>query len=118
PASERRVEEASLPFGSGIQGAQNHHDVTGRFTETIPLPCARHVPQQSHRHRLEKARGKTCPRSRPAVTGCLLSPSSTKVSSMSLSPRIVSSLQGWSSVARWTFFGTLGCVGIALSFNA
>jgi diguanylate cyclase len=43
---------------------------------------------------------------------------STKVSSMYLSPRMVNSLQGWSSVARWTVFGTLACVVISIVFNA
>lgn len=43
---------------------------------------------------------------------------STKVSSMYLSPRMVNSLQGWPSVARWTVFGTLACVVISLVFNA
>ncbi len=32
--------------------------------------------------------------------------------------RPLSALQGWSSVARWTFFGTLGCVLVSLAFNA
>ncbi|MGV8952891.1 MAG: GGDEF domain-containing protein [Cypionkella sp.] len=29
-----------------------------------------------------------------------------------------SALQGWSSVARWTLFGTLGCMLISVGFNA
>ena len=27
-------------------------------------------------------------------------------------------LHGWSSVARWTLFGTLGCVLVSVAFNA
>lgn len=34
------------------------------------------------------------------------------------SPRMVASLQSWSSVARWTLFGPLGCVLVCLIFNA
>jgi diguanylate cyclase len=48
----------------------------------------------------------------------LLSRSSKKVSSMHLSPRMVNSAHGWSSVARWTIFGTLACILVAIVFNA
>lgn len=34
------------------------------------------------------------------------------------SPRTVNALQGWSSVARWTVFGPLGCVVISVGYNA
>lgn len=37
---------------------------------------------------------------------------------MRMSPRTVNSLQSWSSVGRWTVFGTLACVIVALVFNA
>lgn len=37
---------------------------------------------------------------------------------MPVSPRMVNSLQSWSSVGRWTLFGTLACVVVALVFNA
>ncbi|MGV3576988.1 MAG: GGDEF domain-containing protein [Devosia sp.] len=35
-----------------------------------------------------------------------------------MSPRAVNGLQSWSSVARWTFFGPLACVVVALVYNA
>ncbi|PXA92891.1 GGDEF domain-containing protein [Nostoc sp. 3335mG] len=35
-----------------------------------------------------------------------------------LSPRTVGSPQSWSSVAKWTVFGPLGCVVISLVYNA
>lgn len=35
-----------------------------------------------------------------------------------MSPRTVTGLQSWSSVARWTLFGPLACVVVALVFNA
>lgn len=35
-----------------------------------------------------------------------------------MSPRTVSALQSWSSVARWTLFGPLACVIVALTYNA
>ncbi|MDB5422497.1 MAG: hypothetical protein JWR59_2444, partial [Brevundimonas sp.] len=34
------------------------------------------------------------------------------------SPTHPNALQGWSSVACWTFFGTLGCVMVSVAFNA
>lgn len=35
-----------------------------------------------------------------------------------MSPRAVNGLQSWSSVARWTLFGPVACVIIAVLFNA
>ena len=32
--------------------------------------------------------------------------------------KTLGALQSWTSVARWTFFGTLGCVIVAVTFNA
>ena len=32
--------------------------------------------------------------------------------------RPLSALQSWSSVARWTLFGTLGCILVSVTFNA
>lgn len=37
---------------------------------------------------------------------------------MRMSSRTVNSAQSWSSVGRWTVFGTLACVVVALTFNA
>lgn len=52
------------------------------------------------------------------MTGYMHSRSSTKVSLMSLHPRLTHSSQGCSSVVRWTIFGTLACVIFAVVFNA
>jgi diguanylate cyclase (GGDEF)-like protein len=35
-----------------------------------------------------------------------------------LSAKSISALQSWSSVARWTLFGTAGCVIVSVTFNA